>query len=171
MNFIFLWWKTILHTLALHFHKNIAFTKKQWNSSLRHHVNNVLYAVHSPTQILPTVTCHEFSASLQISQQWFRVHCSVIYEDPNENRLGELGSLYKYYYYYYYCYYYYYVGFCSPYPFALLSYRQLQWSGIYNIQDGFAHLLAVFCNFSNSWPYKTSSHSVILLQNYNERSK
>ena len=60
---------------------------------------------------------------------------------------------------------------CSPYPFALLSYRQLQWSVIYNIQDGFAHLLAVFCNFSNSWPYKTSSHSVILLQNYNERSK
>ena len=60
---------------------------------------------------------------------------------------------------------------CSPYPFALLSYRQLQWSVIYNIQDGFAHLLAVFCNFSNSWPYKTSSHSVILLQIYNERSK
>ena len=39
----------------------------------------VLYAVHSPTQILPTVTCHEFSASPQISQQWFRVHCSVMY--------------------------------------------------------------------------------------------
>ena len=25
-----------------------------------------------------------------------------IYEGPTENRLGELGSLYKYYYYYYY---------------------------------------------------------------------
>ena len=57
--------------------------------------HNVLYAVHSPTQILPTVTCHEFSASLQISQQWFRVHSSVIYEGPTENRLGELGSLYN----------------------------------------------------------------------------
>ena len=94
-EFYFVVVKTILHTLALHFHKNIAFTKKQWNSSLRHHVNNVLYAVHSPTQILPTVTCHEFSASLQISQQWFRVHSSVIYEGPTENRLGELGSLYN----------------------------------------------------------------------------
>ena len=27
-------------------------------------------------------------------------------EGPTENRLGELGSLYKYYYYYYYYYYY-----------------------------------------------------------------
>ena len=27
------------------------------------------------------------------------------YEGPTENRLGELGSLYKYYYYYYYYYY------------------------------------------------------------------
>ena len=28
-----------------------------------------------------------------------------MHEDPTENRLGELGSLYKYYYYYYYYYY------------------------------------------------------------------
>ena len=27
-----------------------------------------------------------------------------LYEGPTENRLGELGSLYKYYYYYYYYY-------------------------------------------------------------------
>ena len=31
-----------------------------------------------------------------------------MHEGPTENRLGELGSLYKYYYYYYYNYYYYY---------------------------------------------------------------
>ena len=29
-----------------------------------------------------------------------------MHEGPTENRLGELGSLYKYYYYYYYYYYY-----------------------------------------------------------------
>ena len=29
------------------------------------------------------------------------------HEGPTENRLGELGSLYKHYYYYYHCYYYY----------------------------------------------------------------
>ena len=28
----------------------------------------------------------------------------MLYEGPTENRLGELGSLYKYYYYYYYYY-------------------------------------------------------------------
>ena len=31
-----------------------------------------------------------------------------MHEGPTENRLGELGSLYKYYYYHYYYYYYYY---------------------------------------------------------------
>ena len=36
-------------------------------------------------------------------------------EGPTENRLGEMGSLYKYCYYYYYYYYYYYVAlnFCD----------------------------------------------------------
>ena len=93
MNFIFLWWKTIFHTLALHVRKILLSPRKIKFMFAPPH--NVLYAVHSPTQILPTVTCHEFSASLQISQQWFRVHSSVIYEGPTENRLGELGSLYN----------------------------------------------------------------------------
>ena len=35
----------------------------------------------------------------------------TLYEGPTENRLGELGSLYKYYYYYYY--YYYSDGWCE----------------------------------------------------------
>ena len=36
------------------------------------------------------------------------IFCVVFtYEGPTENRLGELGSLYKYHYYYYYYYYYY----------------------------------------------------------------
>ena len=34
-----------------------------------------------------------------------------MHEGPTENRLGELGSLYKYYYYYYY--YHYYYHFCD----------------------------------------------------------
>ena len=36
-----------------------------------------------------------------------------MHEGPTENRLGELGSLYKYYYYYYYYYYYWAATFLS----------------------------------------------------------
>ena len=46
-----------------------------------------------------------------------------MHESPTENRLGELGSLYKYYYYYYYYYYYhYYYYYANEAPFI---YREI----------------------------------------------
>ena len=47
-----------------------------------------------------------------------------MHEGPTENRLGELGSLYKYYYYYYY--YYYYRTLCRRKSFVFLF--RIQWS-------------------------------------------
>ena len=37
------------------------------------------------------------------------VHIRLMHEGPTENRLGELGSLYKYYYYYYYYFYFFFL--------------------------------------------------------------
>ena len=45
-------------------------------------------------------SCHQKSS---VISGWF---VYWVYEGPTENRLGELGSLYKYYYHYYYYYYY-----------------------------------------------------------------